>query len=284
MSLSIQTNIANLVGQNTIGKTQDALIQSMERLSTGYRINSASDDAAGLQISNRLEAQTRGITVAIRNAGDASSQMQTAEGAMDEMTNIAYRMNDLATQAANGTSSTADKTAMQAEFAALNDELVSISANTSFGGQKLLGPTGAFGATGGVTYQVGASVAETLNVDVTTEVGDIATAVGTAGATSAMGNIATATGATAAMTTLSGFIDTVGKARSAFGANINRLDHTVANLGNMQENSASAKSRIMDTDMAAESSAMSKNSMLMQSGANILKQTQMIPQLAMSLL
>lgn len=283
MSLSIQTNIANLVGQNTIGKTQDALIQSMERLSTGYRINSASDDAAGLQISNRLEAQTRGITVAIRNAGDASSQMQTAEGAMDEMTNIAYRMNDLATQAANGTSSTADKTAMQAEFAALNDELVSISANTSFGGQPLLGPTGAFGATGGVTYQVGASVAETLNVDVTTEVGDIATAVGTAG-TSAMGSLTTATGATAAMTTLSGFIDTVGKARSAFGANINRLDHTVANLGNMQENSASAKSRIMDTDMAAESSAMSKNSMLMQSGANILKQTQMIPQLAMSLL
>lgn len=283
MSLSIQTNIANLVGQNTIGKTQDALIQSMERLSTGYRINSASDDAAGLQISNRLEAQTRGITVAIRNAGDASSQMQTAEGAMDEMTNIAYRMNDLATQAANGTSSAADKTAMQAEFAALNDELVSISANTSFGGQKLLGPTGAFGATGGVTYQVGASVAETLNVDVTTEVGDIATAVGTAGA-STMGSLATATGATAAMTKLSTFIDTVGKARSAFGANINRLDHTVANLGNMQENSASAKSRIMDTDMAAESSAMSKNSMLMQSGANILKQTQMIPQLAMSLL
>ena len=283
MSLSIQTNIANLVGQNTIGKTQDALIQSMERLSTGYRINSASDDAAGLQISNRLEAQTRGITVAIRNAGDASSQMQTAEGAMDEMTNIAYRMNDLATQAANGTSSLADKTAMQAEFAALNDELVSISANTSFGGQKLLGASGAFGASAGVTYQVGASIAETLKVNVKTEVTDIATAVGTAGA-STMGSLATATGATAAMTKLSTFIDTVGKARSAFGANINRLDHTVANLGNMQENSASAKSRIMDTDMAAESSAMSKNSMLMQSGANILKQTQMIPQLAMSLL
>ncbi len=258
-------------------------MQSMERLSTGFRINSASDDAAGLQISNRLEAQTRGMGVAMRNAGDASSQMQTAEGAMDEMTNIAYRMSDLATQAANGTASQEDRDAMQSEFAALNEELVSISANTSFGGQKLLGATGAFGAAA-VVYQVGASSAETLNVDVTAEIGAIDTAI-----TGGLGDISTAAGATAAMDLIGGagggsFIDTVGGARSAMGASINRLDHTVANLGNMIENTSAAKSRIMDTDMAAEASLMSKNQMLMQSGAQILQQTKMIPQLAMSLL
>ncbi|PKG40851.1 flagellin N-terminal helical domain-containing protein [Psychromonas sp. Urea-02u-13] len=287
MSLSIQTNSANLVGQNTINKTQGALMQSMERLSTGFRINSASDDAAGLQISNRLEAQTRGMNVAMRNAGDASSQMQTAEGAMDEMTNIAYRMNDLATQANNGTASAEDRTAMQAEFTSLNEELVSISENTSFGGQKLLGATGAFGAAA-VTYQVGASSAELLTVKVDAEVKAIATAIGAAGA-KGLGDISTAGGAKTAMDLLSAggggsFIDQIGAARSALGANINRLDHTVANLGNMIENSSAAKSRIMDTDMAAESSSMSKNQMLMQSGAQILQQTKMVPQLAMSLL
>ncbi|PKG40850.1 flagellin N-terminal helical domain-containing protein [Psychromonas sp. Urea-02u-13] len=282
MSLSIQTNSANLVGQNTINKTQGALMQSMERLSTGFRINSASDDAAGLQISNRLEAQTRGMNVAMRNAGDASSQMQTAEGAMDEMTNIAYRMNDLATQANNGTASTEDKAAMQAEFTSLNEELTSIAANTSFGGQKLLGAAGAFGA-GAVIYQVGASSAETLTVDVTAEVGALDTGI------TALGAFDLETDAAAAMDALgkgggASFIDQIGAARSALGANINRLDHTVANLGNMIENSSAAKSRIMDTDMAAESSSMSKNQMLMQSGAQILQQTKMVPQLAMSLL
>lgn len=287
MALSIQTNYANLVGQNTINKTQGALTQSMERLSTGFRINSASDDAAGLQIANRLEAQGRGMNVAMRNAGDAQSQMQTAEGAMDEMTNIAYRMNDLATQSNNGTASAEDRAAMNSEFQSLNDELAGMVANTNLGGQNLLGAAGTFGA-GAVSYQVGATTSDTLTVDVSTELGAVTTAVGAAGGF-ALGDISTAAGAAAAMDTLSGtgggsFIDQIGATRSGLGANINRLDHTMANLGNMIENTAGAKSRIMDTDMAAESSAMSKNQMLMQSGAQILQQTKMVPQLAMSLL
>ncbi|MFT6928478.1 MAG: flagellin [Psychromonas sp.] len=285
MSLSIQTNYANLVGQNTLNQTNADFNTSLERLSTGFRINSAADDAAGLQISNRLEAQGRGMGVAMRNAGDATSQMQAAEGAMEEMTNIAFRMNDLATQSANGTASQEDRDAMQTEFASLSSELGSMVDNTNFGGQNLLsaatGSVGVFSATGGVTYQVGSTAAETLTVDIKTELDKITTAIG---ATGGLGDISTATGATTAMGDMTSFIDDVGGARSGLGANINRLDHTMANLSNMSENTAAAKSRIMDTDMAAESSSMSKNQMLMQAGAQVLSSTKMVPQLAMSLM
>jgi len=281
MALSIQTNYANLVGQNTLNKTNADFNTSLERLSTGFRINSASDDAAGLQIANRLEAQGRGMGVAMRNVGDATSQMQTAEGAMEEMTNIAFRMNDLATQSANGTASDADRTAMQAEFSSLNEELTSMVENTNFGGQKLLASGSVFAATGGIQYQVGSTSAETLTVDIASALATVTDAIG---ATGGLGSIATATGSTTAMATMTSFIDNVGAARSALGANINRLDNTMSNLANMSENTAAAKSRIMDTDMAAESSAMSKNQMLLQAGAQTLSSTKMVPQLAMSLM
>lgn len=351
MALSIQTNYANLVGQNTINKTNSDFNTSLERLSTGFRINSAADDAAGLQISNRLEAQGRGMGVAMRNANDAISQMQAAEGALEQMTDIAYRMNDLATQAANGTASDEDRETMQAEFSSLNEELTSMVENTNFGGQNLLDATGVF-SSGSVTYQVGNTSAETLSVDVATQIGDVTSAIANeteatayaagqtavtdaedaltalqdsydadiAGAadqaaidaidaaivtaednvttasdalaalpTGTLGDISTAAGATAAMDLLSGtggssFIDQIGAARSSLGANINRLDYTVANLASMQENTAAAKSNIMDTDMASESSAMSKNQMLMQMGTQMLSTTKMVPQLAMGLL
>jgi len=311
MSLSIQTNTTSHVGQNTLNKTQNALTQSMERLSTGYRINSAADDAAGLQVANRLEAQSRGMGVAMRNAGDATSQMQTAEGALDEMTNIAYRMNDLATQANSDTASTADKAAMQAEFSTLNDELTSMVENTTFGGQDLFGAAGTFGDENGVNYQVGASTDEVLNVNISAAMNSVTDAIkgepiggsaaiignGTAenpefpavaaSESGGLGNISTAEGAKAAMDALSGkdsFIDKLGTARSGLGANINRLDYTVSNLGSMMENTDAAQSRIRDTDMASESAALSKNQMLMQSGTQMLQQSKSIPQMAMSLL
>ena len=336
MALSIQNNYANLVGQNTINKTNSDFNTSIERLTTGLRINSAADDAAGLQISNRLEAQGRGMGVAMRNANDAISQMQTAEGAMEEMTNIAYRMNDLATQSANGTASADDRTAMQGEFGALASELKSLMENTNLGGQNLLaGGDGAF-STGSISYQVGSTAGETLAVDMQSSLQTVgalvesleaaetftaaydadiagggddtsATAAGAA-ATAALGTgdfgtdftaatfatmggleaagltVDTQDGASAAITTMTGFVDDISAARSEFGANINRLDYTVSNLASMQETSAAAKSNIMDTDMASESSAMSKNQMLMQMGTQMLSTTKTVPQLAMGLL
>ena len=279
--ISLQTNYANLVAQNTLQGTNKDFTSSLEKLSTGFRINSAADDAAGLQIANRLEAQNRGMGVASRNAQDAISMMQTAEGALDEATNIALRMNDLATQSANGSASAEDRTAMNDEYQALASEFNSIMDNTSFGGKKLLNG-GDFGG-GAVTFQIGATSAETLDVDASAKIGNIT------GSGALTGDISTAAGATAAMDSLSGaggtsLVDNIGAARSEFGANINRLEHTITNLGNMQENTAAAKSRIMDTDFASESASMSKNQMLMQSGAAMLGQSKMSSQLAMQML
>ncbi len=281
MAISLHTNYANLVTQNTLNSTNNALSTSMERLSTGFRINSASDDAAGLQIANRLEAQSRGMSVAMRNSQDAISMMQTAEGAMDEMTNIAYRMNDLATQAANGTNSTEDLAALDSEFQALGQQLVDMQTSTSYGGQQLLGG-GSFSAA--VTFQTGATSDDVLNVNVSTEVGAVNTQAGTVAGLS----LTDTTSAQAAMDALagdpadsadSGFIGTLGTARSAFGAQINNLEHNINNLANMSENVDASKGRIMDTDFAKESGVMSKNQMLMQSGAQMLSATKTIPQL-----
>ena len=392
MAISVQTNYASLVTQNTLQSNNNMMTKSLERLSTGFRINSAADDAAGLQIANRLEAQNRGMGVASRNAQDAISMLQTVEGSMDEMTNIAFRMQDLATQSANGTASQADRDAMDAEFQSLGSELQSILTNTNFGGQSLLGNgTGNF-ALGAVSFQIGAGSSETLSVDLQSEVstlnsfatqstsrtsqamqnadddlaqerdnfatggtvtslasgvtlgtgvagsytsyqnlveaaaigagtsvadlgivdagvtasldasitanaggrfndtvlgtavgGDYATIVANHGASGAA-SIGSQAGANTAIDTMATLINEISSTRSSIGANINRLDHTITNLGNMSENISAAKGRIMDTDFASESAAMSKSQMLMQSGASMLSASKMVPQLAMSLL
>ncbi|PSW58450.1 lateral flagellin LafA [Photobacterium leiognathi] len=287
MALSMHTNYASLVTQNTLNNTSNLLNTAMERLSTGFRVNSAADDAAGLQIATRLDAQTRGMSVAMRNSQDGISMMQTAEGAMDEMTNIVYRMNDLATQASNGTASASDKVALNQEFNQLNDELVNIMESTSFGGQKLLATGGGSFEAAAVDFQIGTQQNDQLDVDVSTEVKAINTAIGAAGAF-ALGDLTT--GAEAALTTLTGangdagLLKAIGDARSALGANINRLDHTITNLGNMVENVSAAKGRIVDADFAVESSSMTKNQMLMQAGTTVLSQTNQLPGMAMSLL
>ncbi|GAA5645293.1 lateral flagellin LafA [Vibrio proteolyticus] len=287
MALSMHTNYASLVTQNTLSNTNNLLNTAMERLSTGYRINSAADDAAGLQISTRLESQTRGMSVAMRNAQDGISMMQTAEGAMDEMTNIVYRMNDLATQASNGSASAADKTALNSEYQQLNEELANIMSSTNFGGQKMFQTTGF--AAGAVNIQIGTNSGEQLAIDVSTAIGDLNTAVGAAGGF-ALGSIATEADAQTALDTLTGefgdagVLAQIGTVRSSFGANINRLEHTIVNLGNMVENTSAAKGRITDADFAVESSNMTKNQMLMQAGTTVLSQTNQLPGMAMSLL
>ncbi|MGF1750652.1 MULTISPECIES: lateral flagellin LafA [Vibrio] len=271
MALTMHTNYASLVSQNNLTKTNDLLNTAMERLSTGYRINSAADDAAGMQISTRLDTQTRGMSVAMRNGADAISMMQTAEGAFDEMTNIAQRMNDLALQADNGSNTAADQTALDAEFTALSAEMGKIMTNTNFGGQALL-KGGGLGAAA-VSFQLGTTAADALSVDVSTELGAIDTAIGGLGANAA--------GSAAGMQSL---IETIGTARSALGANVNRVEHTVTNLMNMSENLSAAKGRITDADFAVESSSMTKNQMLMQAGTTVLSRTNQLPGMAMSLL
>jgi len=260
----------------------------MERLSTGFRINSAADDAAGLQISTRLESQARGMSVAMRNSQDAISMMQTSEGALDEMTNIVYRMNDLATQASNGTASGTDLTALDAEYQQLGEELANIMDSTSFGGNKLLQNTGTFGA-GAVNFQIGTQAGEHLEVDISTEVQAINTSIGISGSLS-LGDLTSQANAQTALTNLTGatgdagVLSEIGIVRSALGANINRLEHTMINLGNMVENTSAAKGRITDADFAVESSNMTKNQMLMQAGTTVLSQTNQLPGMAMSLL
>lgn len=291
MALSIHTNYSSLVTQTNLSKTNNALGTNQQRLGTGLRINSADDDAAGLQIATRLNAQSRGMDVAMRNTGDAISMLQTAEGAFNEMTDILQRMKDLATQSANGTNAQADRDALQAEFDELGKELANIMTNTSYAGEKLFGldgSTGKFGAAA-VDFQIGATTAEKLTLDVTTASAALGTTLdglssnyttpGTAGT-----EIASAAGANTMIDTIASALDDVGSLRAQFGANINRLNHTNNNLANMKDNTDMAKGRIMDADFAKESANMTKNSMLMQSGISMLKQAGQMPGMVMSLL
>ncbi|WP_421228525.1 lateral flagellin LafA [Aeromonas enteropelogenes] len=278
MGLSIHTNFASMTTQSQLNTTNKMLGTAMQRLGTGLRINSAADDAAGLQIATRLQAQSNGQKVGMRNAQDAISMMQTAEGAMDEMTNITQRMKDLATQAANGTNSDKDIAAMNAEFKELGAELQNISKNTTFGGTKLLAAGGKFEA-GAVSFQIGASKDEVLAMDANKEVKAVNTAISTAA-----GVTLSATTASAQITAMDTMLEKIGEARSAFGANINRLDHTINNLSNMKENTDMANGRIMDADFAQETTSMTKNQMLMQAGMSVLSNSNQMTGMVTSLL
>ncbi|MGF1774419.1 lateral flagellin LafA [Vibrio wakamikoensis] len=293
MALSMHTNYTALVTQGNLNKSSDLLGTAMERLSTGLRINSAADDAAGLTIANKLEAQTRGMSVAMRNSQDAISMMQTGEGALEELTNIAYRMSDLATQAANGTNGTSEIAAMDAEYAELVAEGKRILEETSYGsGQKLFNAGGfdVNGGTTGISFQIGASSNETLDVNVTDGLADIAnfftaTAGTTSGGTTTTTAAATlAAGASTEMDSIKGVLDVISGTRSQFGAKINRLEHTISNLQNVSENTAAAKGRITDADYAVESANMTKQQMLMQAGTQMLATSKQMPSMAMSLL
>ncbi|KJY91919.1 Lateral flagellin [Vibrio neptunius] len=274
MALSMHTNYASLVTQNTLSSTNDLLTTAMERLSTGKRINSAADDAAGLTIANKLEAQTRGMSVAMRNSQDAISMLQTADGALEELSNIAYRMKDLATQGANGTNGATELAALDAEYQQLEAEATRILGETTYGaGQKLLNG-GTLAAA--VTFQIGASGDEKLTVDVGTQL--------TAIDFTSTGDLASNSDSNAQIAVVDGLFDKINTVRSSLGANINRLDHTINNLANISENTAAAKGRITDADFAVESSNMTKNQMLMQAGTTVLSQTNQMPSMAMSLL
>ena len=294
MALTIHTNYSSLLTQTNLNKTNNALATNQQRLGTGLRINSAADDAAGLQIATRMNAQTKGMAVALRNVSDASSLLQTADGALNEMTDIMQRMKDLATQSANGTNSDADRKSMQAEYNELGKELSNIMENSSFAGEKLFskdGTSGKFDAE--VSFQIGATKDETLALNVSGSLTTLASGMDDVSQSYTSGNVSgavsgteitTITGAQDMIDKLTDSLDNIGELRGQFGANINRLNHTANNLANIKDNTEMARGRIMDADFASESAMMSKNSMLMQSGISMLKQTGQMPGMVMSLI
>ncbi|MBL3965952.1 MULTISPECIES: flagellin [Burkholderia] len=300
--LSLHTNAAAMNIKKAIGSTSSSLNTTMTRLGTGLRINSAKDDAAGLQIAVRLQAQTRGMGMAMQNTQNASSLLQTADGAMKEVTNILYRMKDLATQAADGSSSANEKSAMQAEYDALGKELSNIMKNTSYGGAKLMQkevldkdnkPVIEGGRlTKEITFQIGATKDETMTVDFSKHVtnadtkfeGLSATYKGPAEGTPEVAGEELTKSANATIDLINNVLDDVGALRSAIGAAENRLEHTHNNLANMSTNTADAEGRIMDADMASESAKMSSQQVLLQASMSMLKQTSSMNQMVLSLL
>ena len=278
MALTINTNVQSLNAQRNLSKSQASLANSMQRLSSGLRINSAKDDAAGLAISDRMSAQIRGMNQAVRNANDGISFAQTAEGALGEMTNILQRMRELSVQSANGTNATEDRTALNAEFTELKNEIERISTDTKFNGTVLL--KGKFSGTSAAKFQIGANAGEQIAVDIAkvdkTTLGDTVKL-------SDM-TIANASGASKAMANLDKALSQVDSVRGGLGAKQNRLESTIANLSNVSENLSAARSRIVDADIATETSEMTKMNILQQAGVSILAQANQTPQLALSLL
>jgi flagellin len=288
--LSLHTNNAALAAQSSLSKTQSSLTTSMTRLSTGYRINSAMDDAAGLQIATRLKAQTSGMAVAMRNTQNSTSMLQTAEGALDEVSNMLVRMKDLATQASDASSSSADQTAMQSEYDNLGKEIQNIMSNTKFGGQTLL-KSGTISSS--ITFQIGADSSEKMTLDLSADMGatgTVLTALGSAsvyaGATASTATVGTelTSSANATINLISTAIDKISSVRSSLGATANRLDHVYNNLQNITSNTKAATGRIMDVDFASESADMTSNQMLLQASTAMLKQTNSMSSMVMSLL
>ncbi|MBU1391010.1 MAG: flagellin FliC [Gammaproteobacteria bacterium] len=272
MAITVNTNVTSLKAQKNLNTSAGGLATSMERLSSGLRINSAKDDAAGLAISNRLNSQVRGLDVGMRNANDAISIAQISEGAMQEQTNMLQRMRDLTVQAENGSNSTDDLTALQSEIDELALEITAIGDTTAFGSTKLL--NGDFSA--GKTFQVGHQEGEDITISVKAT---------NAGALSVNAlSVGTSTGRSTALAAIDKAINTIDSQRANLGAKQNRLAYNISNSANTQANVADAKSRIVDVDFAKETSQMTKNQVLQQTGSAMLAQANQLPQVALSLL
>ena len=274
----INTNIAATITSNALAKNERAMGQAMERLSTGARINSAADDAAGLAISSKMTSQIRGLDQAVRNANDAVSMIQTADGAAIEITNMLQRMRELSVQAGNGTNTTTDISAVNTEFVALRDQIGAIVTNTQWNGLPILNGTG--GTAGSFTFQVGANASQILTV----AFGDFDLGSSVLGA-----NITTTTTLTAAnvqttITNLDTAIVNVNTQRAIFGASINRLEYAMDNLANVSQNTAASRSRILDADYAAESTELARTQIIQQAGTAMLAQANQQAQSVLTLL
>lgn len=274
MSLSVHTNQSSLTAQRSLNSTQLSLNNSQQRLSTGLRINSAKDDAAGLQIANRMEAQTRGLSVAQRNAADGISMLQTAEGALKEVSNILQRQRELALQAANDTNTDEDRTALQTELVQLSEEVARIQSTTKFAGKDLF-VTGS-GLDQDTSFQVGSDVDGDNKIVVNIDTADVFTAI--------TGDISTDGGGDTVVGEVDAALTAVGDSMAQLGAFQNRFQSTINNLSNIEENVSVAKGRIMDADIAKESANMTKQNMMMQAGISVLSQANQTPSMIMGLL
>ena len=282
MALTVNTNTTSLGVQKNLNRATDALSTSMQRLSSGLKINSAKDDAAGLQIATRMAAQIRGGTQAIQNANDGISVAQTAEGALQASTDILQRMRELAVKARNGTNSTADQTATNSEFAQMSDEITRISASTNLNGKNLLD-----GSAGTMQLQVGANTGSANRIDLVLsskfDAASLSVGSGTVvltGATSATlsANIDNA------ITAIDAALATINATRANLGASQNRLTSTISNLQNIVENTTAAQGRVQDTDFAAETANLTKQQTLQQASTSVLAQANQLPSAVLKLL
>ncbi len=270
MGLRINTNVAAINTSRVLRRSTDALNKSLQRLSSGLRINGAADDAAGLAIAEGFNSMIRGAGMAQRNAQDGVSMAQTAEGALSETTNILQRIRELAVQASNGTQVTTNRTAINSEVTQLIAQIDSIATDTDFNGLRVLSSAQT------VTLQAGAMTSQTL---VMTTAGARAFDIGVSGL-----QVLTLATATAAISTIDNAINSVTTLRSKFGAYQNRLEFTINTLAIQQENSSASESAIRDADMAKETSTFTRNQILVSAGTSILSQANLVPQTALQLL
>ena len=273
MALVIQTNVASLEAQRNLFKSQTALQSTFNKLSSGFRINTAKDDAAGLAISESLKLQIKTLTVNERNAGDAISMAQTAEGALGELSNIVLRMRELATQGANGALQSTDRDFIQTEFTSLQSEMRRIMTSTKFNGKQLITSSSRT-----EDYQVGINNTNDDRITITFGKILLQSLTRVARVSSGPGNARTA------LDTIDSALQKVSQARSRFGAAINRFEVTTSNIQTVRLNLSAANSRIRDVDVADETAAMSRNQVLMQAGTSVLSQANSAPQAALSLI
>lgn len=270
MALVVNTNVSSLNAQRQLFNSGNNLDTAYQRLSSGFRINSAKDDAAGLQISNRMTAQIQGLDRAVMNAQDGISVAQTAEGAMDEVTNMLQRMRVLAVQSQDGVNNTDDRLALQAEVSQLKAEISRVGTTTNFGGTNLL--DGSYSA----SFLVGANAGENITVAIGTSVTQSGLGITNASVTSAAG-------ASAAMAMIDSALKTIDQERAGLGAIQNRFESTIRNLSNISENVSGARSRIKDTDFAVETAKLTQAQILQQTSTSILAQANQRPQAALAL-
>lgn len=274
MPLYVQTNVASMVAQNNLARTQNSIASTFSKLSSGYRINSAADDAAGLGISKNLEARVRSYAVAERNANDGISMAQVADGAAEQIHGILSRMRELAVQGSNGTLSTSDSTNLDTEFQASLGEIDRIAGVTNFNGKNLLA-----GAAAAVVFQVGIdNVAAADRISVSFGGADVTRLSLTGAAVDSVANARTAIG------TIDSAIQSLSTVREGFGAATNRLQGAVDNIRSASTNMGASLSRIRDVDIASETANLARGQVLSQAGAAVLSQANQAPQLALSLL
>jgi len=266
MSQTINTNISSLNAQRNLSTSKESLATSLQRLSSGLRVNSSKDDAAGLAIADRMNAQIRGINVAIRNANDGISLAQTAEGALATMTDVLQRMRELAIQAQNGSNDTGDRVNLDTEYQQLSAEITRIAAQTKFNGTAIVGA-----GAGSKTFQIGPNNGDTLTVT-------------TATVTTVGGDVTTAVNASTALDAIDTALDAISTNRATYGAAMSRFAFAISNLQITGENQSAARGRIMDADFAAETANLARAQILQQAGTAMVAQANQIPNQVLTLL